>query len=190
MYHDNEKDKNMGLPKEKSYILEDILHLPDGERAELIDGQIYYFASPNTIHQRILMKLAFTIQMHIENKHGLCEVFPSPFGLFLEADKTYLEPDICVICDPNKISHRGCEGAPDLIIEIISESTKKKDYGIKLLKYRTAGVKEYWIVNPFIQTIQVFYFEDEVQNDLYSFSEDVPVHIFDNFSINLASLLH
>ena len=68
----------------------------------------------------------------------------------------YLEPDILVVCDENKLSEDGCHGAPDLIVEVASQSTKKRDYGIKLLKYRTAGVKEYWIVDPMRETVMVY----------------------------------
>ncbi|MDE5589145.1 MAG: Uma2 family endonuclease [Acetatifactor sp.] len=77
-------------------------------------------------------------------------IYLAPYAVFLNADETnYVEPDISVICDKSKLDERGCNGAPDWIIEVVSPSTERMDYGIKLFKYRSAGVREYWIVNPF-----------------------------------------
>ncbi len=86
----------------------------------------------------------------------------APFAVFLNDDnKNDVELDISVICDRKKLDDYGCNGAPDWIIEIISPSTQRMDYGMKLFKYRTAGVREYWIVNPIKKTVQVYFFEDE-----------------------------
>lgn len=110
----------------------------------MIDGQIYYMAPSSTKHQRILSFLHLEIGNYIRSKSGECEVFPSPFAVFLFADDSkYLEPDISVICDRNKLNDRGCNGAPDWVIEIVSPSSRPMDYYTKLSLYRSAGVREY-----------------------------------------------
>ena len=125
------------------YTVDDILSLPDGKRAELIDGHWYDMATPLRIHQRIVMLISNALHDFIKNKGGSCEVYPAPFAVFLNNDnKNYLEPDVTVICDPNKLTDIGCEGAPDLVVEVTSPSTEKRDYGVKLFKYRAAGVRE------------------------------------------------
>ena len=181
----------MPLPKEHSYTVEDIYALPEGERAELIDGQIYNMAPPSYKHQKLVSEFTQSIGQYIKSNNGSCEVIPAPFAVFLnQDDRTYVEPDISVICDHNKLSDRGCEGAPDFIIEIVSPSTQKRDYGIKLFKYRSAGVREYWIVNPVQKIVNVYCFENEEENNnLYSFEEDIPVGIYPGFSINIQELL-
>ena len=119
--------------KEEIYTIEDIHALPDGERAELIDGQIYYLAVPTRTHQRILLSLSRKIADYIDSKNGNCEIYPAPFAVYLnEDDYNYLEPDISVICDPSKLDEKGCHGAPDWIIEIASTGSRSMDYYKKL----------------------------------------------------------
>ena len=173
------------LRKESVYTIEDIYALPDGERAELIDGKIYYMAPPNTKHQRLVHFFDREIGNYIQRKNGKCEVFPAPFAVFLNENHTnYVEPDISVICDPDKITDKGCNGAPDWIIEIVASGNKSMDYFTKLFKYRTAGVREYWIVDPAKKMITVYRFEKETMEE-YSFDEKVPVGIYEDFSIKV-----
>ena len=180
----------MALPQEKSYTIEDIYALPEGERAELIDGQMYMMAPPIRIHQKLVSQFTQIIGSYIKNKHGDCEVYPAPFAVFLNKDnRNYVEPDISVICDKNKLNEKGCNGAPDWIIEITSPSNPEHDYGIKLFKYRTAGVREYWIVNPQKQTVIVFDFETDEKSNQYSFDDTVPVCIYDDLNIRVENLL-
>ncbi len=180
----------MALSQKQDYTIEDIYALPDGQRAELIDGEIYMMAPPKTIHQRISGALHSVIHQYIKTKKGSCEVFAAPFAVFLNKDnKTYVEPDISVICDKDKIDDRGCNGAPDWIIEITSLSDPQRDYGIKLFKYRTAGVREYWVVNPQKKTVMVFDFEKEHRSNQYDFNDDIPVCIYDDFVININKLI-
>lgn len=168
----------MPLPKEHLYTIEDIYALPDGERAELIDGQIYYMAPPKRRHQRIVLNLSRKIADHIDSKGGSCEVNIAPFAVFLsEDDLNYVEPDISVVCDPKKLDDQGCKGAPDWVIEVVSPGTRRMDYGVKLFKYRTAGVREYWIVDPEKNRITVWNFQNDDTNE-YSFSESVESCIF------------
>ncbi len=180
----------MALYQEKTYTIEDIYALPDGQRAELIDGQIYDMSPPTTIHQRISYATARKISDYIDKKGGSCEVFLAPFAVFLnEDDRNYVEPDISVICDKDKLNDKGCNGAPDWIIEIVSPSTERMDYGIKLFKYRSAGVREYWIVNPKTRTVNVFDFEHDQESAQYSFDDEVPVCIYSDLTIGISGLL-
>ena len=101
----------------------------------------------------------------------------------------YVEPDISVICDKDKLSDHGCEGAPDWIIEVLSSSSTRTDCAIKLFKYRSAGVQEYWIVNPQKNTVMVYDLENEEKSNQYTFEDDVPVCIYDDLSIRVLDLL-
>ena len=171
--------------QEETYTIDDIYALPDGERAELIDGKIYYMAPPSRRHQRILVDLSYQIENYIRNKKGLCEVDIAPFAVFLnEDDINYVEPDISVICDPSKLDEKGCHGAPDWIIEIVSPTNKSMDYYKKLFKYKTAGVREYWVVDPEKKLIMVYRFDKEMLQQ-YSFGEDVQSGIFEDLSVRV-----
>ena len=121
------------LKEESFYTIDDIYDLPDGQRAELIDGQIYNMAPPSRTHQKLVNLFSWAITNYIRSQKGSCEVYPAPFAVFLNKDeKNYVEPDISVICDPSKLDEKGCHGAPDWIIEITSPSNPQMDYGIKL----------------------------------------------------------
>lgn len=173
------------LKKEEIYTIEDIYTLPDGERAELIDGKIYYMAPPNTNHQRLVHFFDREIGNYIKSHEGECEVFPAPFAVFLNKnDSNYVEPDISVICDKNKITDKGCNGAPDWIIEIVSSSSRKMDYYKKLFKYRTADVREYWVVDPDKKVVTVYDFEQDNMEE-YSFGMDIPVSIYEGFTLKV-----
>lgn len=173
------------LKKEEIYTIDDIYALPDGKRAELIDGKIYYMAPPDTKHQRLVSELHYQIKDFVRKNNGECEVFPAPFAVFLNEDETnYVEPDISVICDKDKITDKGCSGAPDWVIEIVSPGNKPMDYFTKLFKYRTADVREYWIVDPAKEMVTVYWFEKETMEE-YSFGENVPVGIYEGFSIKV-----
>lgn len=178
------------LKDECIYTIDDIYALPDGQRAELIDGQIYNMAPPKRIHQKLINRLSQIITNFIDSKHGDCEVYPAPFAVFLNADdKTYVEPDISIICDKNKLNDYGCSGAPDWIIEIVSPSTERMDYGTKLFKYRSAGVREYWIVNPVNRTINIYDFKSNEKTGQYSFDNRISSCIYDDLNITIADLL-
>lgn len=173
------------LRKEEIYTIDDIYALPDDRRAELIDGRIYNMAPPGRTHQRISMLLANEISDYIKKNDGDCEVYAAPFGVFLyDDDKNYFEPDISVICDLSKLDEKGCHGAPDWIIEIVSPASKRMDYFIKLFQYRTAGVREYWIVDPLKELVTVYQFEAETMEQ-YSFGDEVPVGIYKEFVIKV-----
>ena len=169
----------------ETYTTDDIYALPEGERAELIDGQIYYLATPSRTHQRLLFSLSRKIADYIDAHQGTCEVDIAPFAVFLNNDDVnYVEPDISVICDPSKLDEKGCHGAPDWIIEIVSPTSRQMDYYKKLFKYRTAGAREYWIVDPVKELVMVYRFEKETMEQ-YTFGEDIPVGIYEDFSIKI-----
>ncbi len=170
------------------YTIEDIYNLPDGQRAELIDGELYMMATPGTKHQRLVTEFTYLIKDYIKRNNGECEIFPAPFAVFLNAgNEIYPEPDISVICDKNKLTDEGCKGAPDWIIEIASPYSRAMDYNKKLLKYGTAGVREYWIVDPMKQLITVYNFEHDAFEQ-YSFSDKVKAGIYEGFEIDFAEI--
>lgn len=178
----------MPLPQEQHHTVDDIYNLPDGQRAELIDGQMYMMAPPSRIHQEISMQLSKAIASYIDAHGGPCKVYAAPFAVFLnDDDAKYLEPDISIICDPGKLNDKGCVGAPDWIIEITSPSTAKYDYGVKLSKYIAAGVREYWIVNPAKRAVTVYDFSDEnFIPQLYMFADKIKANIYDDLYIELS----
>ncbi len=147
-------------------------------------------APPKRIHQKLINRLSQTITNYIDSEHGSCEVYPAPFAVFLNTDdKNYVEPDLSVICNKDKLDEYGCNGAPDWIIEIVSPSTERMDYGIKLFKYRSSGVKEYWIINPVNRTVNIFDFENNEKTGQYSFDNDIRSCIFKDLSVKIADFL-
>lgn len=173
------------------YTEEDYYNLPENVRAELIDGQIYYMAAPSRIHQKILNAVNNTIFNYIRSKGGPCEVYPAPFAvkLFSEDDRNVVEPDISVICDPNKLTDRGCTGAPDLIVEIISPTTASHDYIRKLNLYADAGVREYWIVDPIKKTVFVYHLEEtKFEVTTHTLQDKIKVNIYDDLWIDFTEL--
>ncbi len=187
------------LVVDQGYTVEDIFALPEGKRAELINGKLYDLAAPLAIHQVILLKMATALENYIQSKNGGCQVLPAPFAVFLNRDnRNYVEPDISVICDKEKLDEKGCNGAPDLVVEIVSKASERMDYKIKLFKYRSAGVREYWIVNPMTETTTVYMFDqpetdeiDEEKGDAaqYKFSEEIHSAMFPDLTIQLSSLI-
>jgi len=175
---------------EKIYTIEDIYALPEGQRAELIDGVVYNMAPPNRRHQEIVSQLTKIIGNYIDSKNGNCKIYPAPFAVFLNKDDTnYVEPDISVICDKNKLTDDGCAGAPDWVIEITSPSSRRMDFKIKLFKYRSAGVREYWIVDPKTKTVLVYNFENDDSDVQYSFDDTIPAGIYEDLLIRISDYL-
>ncbi len=181
----------MPLAQSKIYTEEDYYNLPENVRAELIEGNlIYNQAAPSRIHQTILMELSGTIRDYLKSKSRPCRVYPAPFAVKLRKDrKTIVEPDISVICDKNKLTDRGCTGAPDWIIEIVSPGNSSHDYIVKLNLYANAGVREYWIVDPYKERIFVYRLEQEhFEVETYTFHDCIPVGIYADLQIDFTSL--
>lgn len=169
--------QNSRYPKQGYYTVIDYLNLPDEQKAELIDGVMYDMAAPSFIHQQIVGELYAVLRTGQEH-HNECHVCLSPLDVQLNSDNhTMVQPDLFVVCDPDKITKDRIVGAPDLVIEVLSPSTRRKDLQIKLGKYACAGVKEYWMIDPDMQTIIVCVFEDKNIIRMYSFDDTVPVTI-------------
>lgn len=181
----------MPLEQTRLYTAEDYYNLPENVRAELLDGYlIYNQAAPSRIHQTILSELHTSINNYIKSKNGSCRVYPAPFAVKLKEDSvTIVEPDISVICDRNKLTDRGCTGAPDWIIEITSPSNSRYDYITKLNLYADSGVREYWIIDPEKETIFVYYLEKtDLKVESYTFEDTIKVNIYDDFMIDFTKL--
>ncbi len=172
----------MPLPKEGTpCTAQDYWNLPEGTRAELIDGVLYDMAPPSRVHQDITGGFVQAFRNHIDAHGGRCRVYAAPFAVDLNADgKTWLEPDVVLVCDPKKLTDRGCEGAPDLVVEVASPSSMRMDYITKLGRYERAGVREYWIVDPSKQATVVYSFEPGSKSvvQMYPFTAEVPVGIY------------
>ncbi len=168
------------------YTAADYYALPEKVRAELIDGQFYYMAAPGRIHQEILGELYYCMKDYIRKKKGTCRVYAAPFDVRLdEDDKTVVQPDLSVVCRRELLDDRGMKGAPDFVAEVVSESTGKKDYTLKLRKYWNAGVREYWVVDPLKEKIVTYQFQgEEMDMKIYGFQDRVPVGIFEDLAVD------
>ncbi|MCC8045799.1 MAG: Uma2 family endonuclease [Clostridiales bacterium] len=180
----------MALPKEELFSSEDYWNLPDGKRAELIDGQLYDMAPPSRVHQELVMELSAVIRNYIRGREGSCKIYPSPFAVDLNADdETYVEPDISVICDRDKLTDKGCKGAPDFIIEVVSPGSRKMDYSTKNALYFDAGVREYWIVDPAKRRTTVYRYEEDAAPMIIPFDIPITVGIYGDLQIVIEELL-
>lgn len=151
-----------GSRKQGEYTLEDYYTLPDEQRAELIDGVIYNMSAPSFVHQQILGDVYNAIRNYIDSQNGMCVPLMAPVDVRLDCDdKTMVQPDFLILCDRTKICKWGIMGAPDFCLEIISESTGRRDYIKKLQKYTDAGVKEYWIIDPFRRMLLRYFWKDD-----------------------------
>lgn len=187
----------MALPVESArYTFEDCLLWPENERYELIDGTVIMMAPPTRVHQAVVMELCRQLANFLEGKK--CEVYPAPFAvrLFEKEDDTpadvdtMVEPDISVICDQGKLDKYGCKGAPDLIMEVLSPSTQRHDRLVKLGLYQKAGVREYWIVDPSLQTVQVNLLRDRRYEpvEVYTAEAVAKVTVLDGCFIELSKV--
>lgn len=164
-------------PKQGSYTVDDYYALSEDRRVELIDGWIYDMATPVLAHQAILGQLHLQLAPCVE-KHPECELFFAPADVRLDNDdRTMVQPDLYIVCGRKDKDRRRLNGAPDFVIEILSPSTRVHDMFLKLNKYRNAGVREYWIIDPDRKKITVYDFEHEELPETYTFHETVPVSI-------------
>jgi Uma2 family endonuclease len=148
--------------KGESYCYKDYCHWPEDERWELINGQAYNMSpAPSKLHAEVLAELFYNFKSFFKN--GECKVFVAPFDVRLpqkdEPDdeiKNVVQPDLLVICDQTKLDDKGCRGAPDMIVEVLSPSTASKDCMQKRALYEKHGVKEYWTVDPINRMVNVY----------------------------------
>lgn len=188
------------LDLNKQYTYADYLTWHFNERVELIKGWLYKMSpAPKRIHQKVEGIIFNKLFNFLE--FSKCEIYQSPFDVRLlknkddENDKIYtvVQPDICVVCDEEKLDDAGCVGAPDLIVEVLSDSTAKKDYNEKFNLYEENAVKEYWIVNPATQTIEIFTLENQTYTSLGLFNENegekyVAGQLFPDLKIELKTI--
>lgn len=189
----------MVLPKVKNekYTYADYQTWDTEQRWEIIDGFPYSMSpAPTTKHQEVLSSLFNSFYNYLKGKP--CKVFPAPFDVRLsnigakdDEVENVVQPDISVICNPMRLDEKGANGAPDLILEILSPSTSKKDMGIKSFLYQRFGVKEYWIVDPDSETVLVYVLDSTGKYDLlneYKSTDFVKVSIFPDLEINLSEV--
>ena len=188
----------MPLPQENfyNYTLADALEWPEDERIELIEGNAVMMAPPKRIHQEICFEIGRQLGNFLESKR--CKVYPAPFAVRLfeqdgeepEDVDTMVEPDITVVCDPDKLDEIGCKGAPDMVIEILSPSTARHDRVTKYRLYERAGVREYWIVDPDTKTVNVHLLENGQYHSpiTYTGNATVPVSLWDGFIVDLSTV--
>lgn len=184
----------MTMPQQERYTFEDVLSWDKSSRAELIRGIPMLTAPPARVHQQAVMELSAQLHAYLQGKK--CRVYPAPFAVRPFARKsdspgttdTMVEPDITVICDPDKLDDLGCKGAPDLVIEVLSPSTQRHDRFVKFNLYERAGVKEYWIADPQSKTVQAFVLADGryAAHGFYEAEEKAPVSVLEGCVLDLS----
>lgn len=184
--------------RQERFAYSDYLTWPDDERWELIDGGAYNMSpAPGSIHQRVSMDLSRQFSTYLKGKP--CKVFAAPFdvrlseqsGLSDDAIETVVQPDLVVVCDPSKLDDRGCKGAPEIVVEIVSPSTGSYDLTTKFDLYQKYAVKEYWIVMPGEQAVMVFKLQKNGvygPPDRFGSSDRVVVEMLDGLIIELAEV--
>lgn len=186
----------MTLPQERSYTYADLMDWDGETRYELYNGQPVALASPSFTHQRVCAELFAQLHEYLRGKS--CRVLYAPFDVCLFAEEkdqpedieTVIQPDVFVVCDPKNLSEQRCNGAPDLIIEVLSPSTRRRDRLTKFDLYQRAGVREYWIVDPEAQIVQVHLLEDGryYSPAAYNSRAAVPVKVLEDFHMDLTQV--
>ncbi|GHT11839.1 hypothetical protein FACS189426_14320 [Bacteroidia bacterium] len=189
-----------GLENPIRYTYADYMSWMDDKRRELIDGVVFdLFGAPTMFHAEASGSIFNRFWNYIKRRKGECKVFHAPFDVRLprngetEGDKIYtvVQPDVCVVCDPSKLDKAGCIGAPDLIVEVQSPSTAKKDLNEKFNLYERSGVREYWVVFPNDKAVTVFRLQKDGEYNkgkTYPYESKVPVGIFKGLKIDLKEL--
>jgi len=177
--------------EDKRYTYADYESWDDENRYELIDGIAYMMSAPTTAHQSILMELSRQFANFLKGKS--CRVFAAPYDVCLnglgDEDDTVVQPDILVVCDDSKIDKKRCNGAPDMVIEILSPSTSKRDLLTKLIKYQKAEVREYWIVDPDSEVVNVHLLENgRYVINTYESEETIAVNVLEGCAITLPDI--
>ena len=188
----------MPLPASKGrYTFADCLTWDERDRIEILEGEAVMMSPPTRAYQEILMEMARQIANFLEGKK--CKVYPAPFAVHLfekpgdapDDVDTMVEPDISVVCDNSKLDSHGCKGAPDMVVEILSPSTRRHDRLVKLGLYQKAGVQEYWIADPENQTVQVFLLDDSGALRLhedYGRNDIAKVNVLDGCFVELSKV--
>lgn len=193
---EKEKMDNLAV-KQQKYTYEDLQKIDDGNRYELIDGELYLMSSPTTIHQEIVGEIYLQLRTYLKGKK--CRAFISPLDVCLSGVKNpkkeynVLLPDVFIVCDENKITQdKGILGTPDLVIEVLSPSSRKHDTFVKYNLYQYYGVKEYWIVDTEAEVIYQYILNEKNIYTLpktYEITEDIKVNILKNCVISLKDVI-
>jgi Uma2 family endonuclease len=185
------------------YTYHEYKHWPEDFRCEIIDGQIFMMAAPTALHQGLLVEIVAMFHNFLDDKP--CRAYVAPYDVRLlaaigddydgnEDDDTVVQPDMVVVCDEKKRFREGCHGAPDLVLEILSPSTRMKDLTLKKRRYREAGVREYWVLDPDNHSLRVYTLcvddgKNQYRQIAYTEADTVQIGIFDGaLSVNLAEL--
>jgi Uma2 family endonuclease len=184
---------------EAHYTYSDYLIWKFQERVELLKGKISLMAAPSVKHQRVSGYLHILLGNHL--KHNKCDVFSAPFDVRLPLPThritdnkidTVVQPDLCVICDQSKLDERGCIGAPELIIEILSLGNSKKEMKAKFDLYENAGVQEYWVIDPEHNLAFCYYLDEKTHKYIPSlaFTDDEVIEskVLEGLTLNLEDL--
>lgn len=188
--------ENLAL-KQTKYTYEDLLNLEDDKRYELIDGELYLMSSPTTLHQEIVGEIYTQLRNYLKGKK--CKAFVSPLDVCLSGVKkpskeyNVVQPDIFVVCNENKITKdMGIQGVPDLVIEVLSPTSKKHDTFLKYNLYQYYGVKEYWIIDGEVGVIYQYIINEKNIYTLpktYDITEDIKVNVLKNCVISLKDII-
>jgi Uma2 family endonuclease len=181
------------LRKEEYYTYADYLGWETDERYELIDGLPYAMSpAPGWFHESVSVEIVHKLRSFLEGK--TCKVFSAPFDVRLNADgadDTVVQPDVTVVCDRSKLSDKGkgCNGAPDLAVEILSPSSAKMDRIVKYKQYEKYGVREYWLVDPTHKTVEVYTLvSGKYEKAAYADGDTVPVGVLPGCEVDLATV--
>ncbi|MDR0995343.1 MAG: Uma2 family endonuclease [Tannerella sp.] len=186
----------LSLDFNKQYSYADYLTWIDDKRRELINGFVrMMLPAPTKAHASVSGNIVYEMQYYSRLHGGPCQVFYAPFDVRLpkngerEDDKLYnvVQPDICVVCDPNKLDERGCLGAPDLIVEILSKSNRQYDLHDKYMLYEKSGVQEYWVVEPKYKDVTVYLLGEDgkyAEGKYYEGKALIPVHVLPGLELD------
>jgi len=185
----NEAARNYN--RDGTYTYADYAKWDDDIRCELIDGKVYMMSAPLLTHQRIIGKLFKQIDTFLDGKP--CEVLFAPLDVCLngkgDKDDTVVQPDIIVVCDESILDEKRCNGAPSLVIEVLSPSTSKHDRFTKLSKYMNSGVQEYWTVDPEFNGVTVHILKNgKYTVSAYEDTETIPVNVLKGCKVSLAEV--
>lgn len=179
-YNYGKISKNLSGKRQGEYTIEDYFSVPGEIRVELIDGVFYDRGASIFHHQQIVGEIYRQIANYIMERNGNCEVGMAPVDVQLDCDdKTMVQPDVLIICNHEKLVNGRVLGAPDFVLEVVSPSTKRKDYFKKLEKYENAGVREYWILDPYKKQLFVFFFEGDIYAQMHDMTQPVPLYIYE-----------
>ena len=163
-----------------TYKVADLEHIPEDVFVELIDGVIYDMCVPSIPHQLIVKNLVKAFDRYIESNGGECITFSGQTGVWFDDDNMdLLIPDMFVVCDRNKVKHKGVVGSPDFVLEVLSPSGRSRDLSLKLRKYQDNGVNEYWIIDPDNRKVIVYDWKHTDIPQIFGIDTKIPVGIYD-----------